>query len=30
MYRDIGINEAEEQFEARVEAEAAVESWVEV
>lgn len=30
MYADIGVDEAEADFQARVEAEAAVESWVEV
>ena len=30
MYEDIGLNQAEEEFQARVEAEAAVESWTEV
>lgn len=30
MYTDIGVNRAEDQFQARVEAEEAVTSWVEV
>jgi hypothetical protein len=30
MYADIGIDEAEQQFQVRVEAEAAVESWTDV
>jgi hypothetical protein len=30
MYKDIGLHRDEEEFAARVEAEAAVESWAEV
>lgn len=30
MYEDIGVDQAREEFQARVEAEAAVESWAEV